>query len=112
MRPSGSLIAGGNLIKKVLFPAEVLPIVSVLANMVHFLLALPILAGFLVYYAYCGSSADGSLPSRAWRCTWPSSIWLPLVVLVQLCSPRGWRWLLSALTVHFRDIARHPRRTC
>src|SRR5579872_1687863 len=26
---SGSLIAGGNLIKKVLFPAEVLPIVSV-----------------------------------------------------------------------------------
>ena len=39
---SGSLIAGGNLIKKVLFPAEVLPIVSVLANMVHFFLALPI----------------------------------------------------------------------
>ena len=40
---AGSLVAGGNLIKKVLFPAEVLPIVSVLANMVHFLLALPIL---------------------------------------------------------------------
>ena len=40
---AGSLIAGGNLIKKVLFPAEVLPIVSVLANMVHFFLGLPIL---------------------------------------------------------------------
>src|SRR6187399_2762289 len=39
---SGSLIAGGNLIKKVLFPAEILPLVSVLANMVHFLLPLPI----------------------------------------------------------------------
>ena len=38
------LIAGGNLIKKVLFPAEVLPIVTVLANMVHFFLGLPILA--------------------------------------------------------------------
>jgi ABC-type polysaccharide/polyol phosphate export permease len=36
LEASGSLIAGGNLIKKVLFPAEVLPIVSVLANMVHF----------------------------------------------------------------------------
>src|SRR5215831_3690386 len=35
------LIAGGNLIKKVLFPAEVLPIVTVLANGVHFLLGLP-----------------------------------------------------------------------
>ena len=44
---SGSLIAGGNLIKKVLFPAEVLPIVSVLANMVHFFLGLLILAGFI-----------------------------------------------------------------
>ena len=42
---SGSLISGGNLIKKVLFPAEVLPIVSVLANMVHFALGLSILAG-------------------------------------------------------------------
>ena len=38
------LISGGNLIKKVLFPAEVLPIVTVLANMVHFFLGLPILA--------------------------------------------------------------------
>jgi lipopolysaccharide transport system permease protein len=35
---TSSLISGGNLIKKVLFPAEVLPIVSVLANMVHFAL--------------------------------------------------------------------------
>src|SRR5918996_4346730 len=32
----GVLISGGNLIKKVLFPAEILPIVTVLANMVHF----------------------------------------------------------------------------
>ena len=47
---AGVLISGGNLIKKVLFPAEVLPIVTVLANMVHFLFGLPILAGFLVYY--------------------------------------------------------------
>src|SRR5688572_5668732 len=30
---TNSLVAGGNLIKKVLFPAEVLPIVSVLTNM-------------------------------------------------------------------------------
>ena len=44
LEASGSLIAGGNLIKKVLFPAEVLPIVSVLANMVNFFLGLPILA--------------------------------------------------------------------
>ena len=37
---TNSLIAGGNLIKKVLFPAEILPIVSVLTNMVNFFLGL------------------------------------------------------------------------
>src|SRR5438552_14546017 len=35
MEASGSLVSGGNLIKKVLFPAEILPIVSGLANLVH-----------------------------------------------------------------------------
>ena len=51
LESSNVLIAGGNLIKKVLFPAEILPVVSVLANMVHFFLGLPILAAFLIYYA-------------------------------------------------------------
>ena len=40
---AGVLIAGGNLIKKVLFPAEVLPVVSVLTNFVHFLLGLSLI---------------------------------------------------------------------
>ena len=54
---AGSLIAGGNLIKKVLFPAEVLPLVSVLANMVHFCFGLPILFLFLI--------VSRALPGRA-----------------------------------------------
>src|SRR4026208_883975 len=45
---AGVLISGGNLIKKVLFPAEILPIVTVLSNMVHFFFGLVILAGFLI----------------------------------------------------------------
>src|SRR3954453_9271667 len=47
---AGVLISGGNLIQKELFPAEVLPIVTALANMVHFFFGLPLLAIFLVYY--------------------------------------------------------------
>src|SRR5919107_4784400 len=50
LESAGVLISGGNLIKKVLFPAEILPIVTVLANLVHFLLGLSILAVFLVYF--------------------------------------------------------------
>jgi ABC-type polysaccharide/polyol phosphate export permease len=44
MEGTGSLISGGNLIKKVLFPAEVLPIVSVISNLVHFMFGLVILS--------------------------------------------------------------------
>src|SRR5690349_1046359 len=87
---TSSLINGGNLIKKVLFPAEVLPIVSVLANMVHFLLGLAILAAFMVGFHHYPHAA--ALP------------WFPVVVLVQLIFTLGLALGLSALTVHFRDI--------
>jgi lipopolysaccharide transport system permease protein len=90
LESSNVLIAGGNLIKKVLFPAEVLPIVTVLANMVHFFLGLPILGGFLLYYR---------APLNA-----EELAWLPLVVVVQLLLTVGLALVVSALTVHFRDI--------
>jgi len=87
---TSSLISGGNLIKKVLFPAEVLPIVSVLANMVHFLLGLLVLAAFMVAFRHFPDAA--SLP------------WFPVVVAVQLVFTLGLSFALSALTVHFRDV--------
>ena len=87
---ASSLIAGGNLIKKVLFPAEVLPIVSVLANMVHFLLGLLILGAFMIGFRHSPNVA--ALP------------WFPVVVLIQLIFTLGLALGLSALTVHFRDI--------
>ncbi|HVQ41102.1 MAG TPA: ABC transporter permease [Vicinamibacterales bacterium] len=99
---SGSLVSGGNLIKKVLFPAEVLPIVSVLANMAHFLLALPILAGFLAYYAYADQAAGLAEPRVALHMA--ELIWLPLVVLVQLVLTTGLALALAALTAHYRDV--------
>lgn len=90
MESSGVLISGGNLIKKVLFPAEVLPIVTVLANMIQFFFGLTILAGFLLYYRR---------PLHA-----SELAFFPLVVLIQLILTTGFALLLSALTVHFRDI--------
>jgi ABC-type polysaccharide/polyol phosphate export permease len=87
---TSSLISGGNLIKKVLFPAEVLPIVSVLANMVHFFLGLLILAAFMIGFQHYPDLA--SLP------------WFPVVIAVQLVFTLGLAFALSALTVHFRDV--------
>lgn len=87
---SGVLISGGNLIKKVLFPAEILPIVTVTANMVHFFLALPILVFFLIWFR---------APLTPFELAW-----FPIVVLVQYVFTIGCALILSALTVHFRDI--------
>lgn len=88
LEASGVLIAGGNLIKKVLFPAEVLPVVTVLTNLVQFLFGLPILLLFLLLYGKLG----------------PAALLLPLPLLVQLVFTLGLGLLVSALTVHFRDI--------
>ncbi len=90
LEASNVLITGGNLIRKVLFPAEVLPIVTVLAGLVHFALGLPILAAFLVYYRVPVVMTD--------------LLWFPVVVLIQLLLTLGLALLLSALAVHFRDI--------
>jgi lipopolysaccharide transport system permease protein len=85
---SGVIIGSGNLIKKVLFPAEVLPTVSVLSNLAHFLLGLPILLLFLAW--------KGKL---AW-----TAVFLPLPIAVQLVLSLGLALFLSAITVHFRDL--------
>jgi lipopolysaccharide transport system permease protein len=90
LESTGVLISGGNLIKKVLFPAEVLPIVTVLANMAHFAFGLPILALFLLYFR--APITAGEL------------LWFPVAMVVQLTFTLGCALLLSALTVHFRDI--------
>ena len=90
LESSTVLITSGNLIRKVLFPAEVLPIVTVLAGAVHFCLGLPILAAFLLYYRVPVTPTD--------------LLWFPVVVLVQLTLTLGLALLLSALTVHFRDV--------
>jgi lipopolysaccharide transport system permease protein len=87
---SGVLISGGNLIKKVLFPAEILPIVTVTANMIHFFLALPILVVFLIWFKA--------------PLTVPELLCFPLVVAVQFIFTLACALILSALTVHFRDI--------
>src|SRR4029077_17491437 len=87
---AGVLISGGKLVKKVLFPAEGLPIVTALAHLVHFFFVLSVLALFLVF-------------SHA-PITFGELLWFPVIVLVQLILTTGLGLLIAALTVHFRDI--------
>jgi homopolymeric O-antigen transport system permease protein len=84
-----SILAGSNLVKKVLFPAEILPIVAILSNLIHYLLALPILIFFLLI---------SGIPI-GWHI-----IWFPVVAAVQLIFTLGVVLILAALSVHYRDI--------
>jgi ABC-type polysaccharide/polyol phosphate export permease len=90
LESSNSLIAAGNLLRKVLFPAEVLPIVSVLTGLVHFCLGLPILAAFILYARVPVTPTD--------------LLWVPVIIAIQLVFTLGLALLLSSLTVHFRDL--------
>lgn len=91
---ANSLIEGGNLIKKLIFPAEVLPVVSVLANGVHYLLGLPVY--LIIWLLFKGDSFAAGLTLHF--------LWLPLVILTQLILSLGLGLILAALAVHFRDI--------
>ena len=91
LESSTVLIAGGNLIRKVLFPAEILPLVTVLAGLANFCLGLPILFAFIAYF--------GGQPI-----VWTDLLWLPLIIAIQLTLTTGLALLLSVITVHFRDV--------
>jgi len=88
-----SLSASAGLIRKAVFPIEVLPLVAVIANLVHLLLALPVLAvGFTLGRAY-GFAVSG----------W-TAVAFPLIVALELLLLGGMSLALSALNVHFKDV--------
>ncbi len=91
---SMSLIANSGLIRKAVFPAEILPLVVVLSNLVHLLLALPVILGALVVNRMLGGVGGGAV----------SVLFLPLVLLLQLPLVAGLAVGTSALTVHFKDV--------
>jgi ABC-type polysaccharide/polyol phosphate export permease len=83
-----SIVANSNLVKKVYFPREVLPMSTALAALVNFLLALAVLfAGLLVTHT--------RLSPYIWL--------LPVVIFVQTCFVLGVSFFLSALHVMYRD---------
>lgn len=86
---AGAIVGSGALVKRVLFPAEILPLVSVLSNLVNMLLSLPLLFLFLL--------AFGIRPG-------PWVAFLPLIVALQLLLTVGLALPLAALNVHLRDV--------
>jgi ABC-type polysaccharide/polyol phosphate export permease len=83
------IVGSGPLVKRVLFPAEILPLVSVLSNLANLLLSLPLLLVFLVL--------AGIRPG-------PFLAFLPILLGLQLLLTLGLALPLAALNVHLRDV--------
>ncbi len=88
-----SLTGNSELIRKAVFPVEVLPAVAVAANLVHFLLALPIVGVALVSARLLGFPVSG----------WTAAL-LPLVLTLETVMVAGMAFGLAALSVHFKDV--------
>jgi lipopolysaccharide transport system permease protein len=84
-----SVINQANLVNKIYFPREVLPISSVMAAFVDFLVAAIVFVGMMFYYKV--------LPNKY-------ALYLFLLVPIQLILTFGVIFFLSAVNVHFRDI--------
>jgi lipopolysaccharide transport system permease protein len=88
-RAVSCLVDNGHLIKKVYFPREVLPISVVLANLVHFVIAIPVLLLILVLLGV--------------NLTWKALLFPPLIV-IQLLLIVGLALLISSVNVFYRDM--------
>ena len=88
-----SLLVQAPLIRKAVFPSEILPLVAVLSNLVHFLLALPIVAVAIAVSRLHGHDLGGL-----------SALVLPAVIVLQGVACGGAVMGLAALNAHFKDV--------
>jgi lipopolysaccharide transport system permease protein len=86
---SNSLVMGANMLKKIYFPRLTMPIATVLAGVVDFVLAFMVLLVMMFFY--------GLAPTA-------NVLWLPLFLLLALITSLGVGFWLSAMNVQFRDV--------
>ncbi|MEO1084013.1 MAG: ABC transporter permease [Acidobacteriota bacterium] len=86
---SNSLVGSANLLRKIYFPRLVIPLSSVIAGAVDFILAFGVLLLMMMYY--------GIVPTI-------NVIYLPLLLVLSTTTALGVGLWLSAMNVQFRDV--------
>ncbi|MDT8306103.1 MAG: ABC transporter permease [Anaerolineae bacterium] len=89
MKTSVAITQNATLIKKVYFPRELLPVASLLSELVNFFFGFVVLILFL--YAF------GLELTRY-------ALWIPVILLVQLIFALGLGFILSTLATFYRDV--------
>lgn len=88
-RAPNGILENRVLVKKVVFPVEILPVTHVISGLVTQGFAAAIFLAALL-------AIRGSIPA--------SALWLPLLLVPQLLFTLGLAWFLSATGVYLRDI--------
>lgn len=89
LRGAAVIIDNGNILKKVYFPREILPISLVTSEGVNFLISSIIIIGF-VLFSGVGLSVN--------------VLWFFLILIIQYIVSLGIAFIVSSLTVYFRDL--------
>jgi lipopolysaccharide transport system permease protein len=91
------LVNNSDMIRKIYFPRLTMPIATVLAGLVDFLLAFIVLLGMvLVYHFLPSSNYDAGITLNV--------LWLPMFLLLALVTTLGVTFWLSAMNAQFRDV--------
>lgn len=93
LESTSSISANAGLIKKVMFPAEALPLVVVLSHLVHFALAMPILLAAILAFAALGKFTISATILLA-----------PCLMILQTLFVAGIAMTVSSASVLFRDL--------
>lgn len=83
-----------DLLRKVYFPREVLPLSTVVSNLIHFLLALVVFFAYLLFYIHFFLHGSGPLLT---------TLWLPVLITLQCLLIMGLTYFVSCLNVFFED---------
>lgn len=90
-----SILAQAPLIKKIYFPREILPLATVIANLIHLVI------GFVIFFAvllFVYITHPGVVPFQV------STIYLPVLILISFMMALGTSFIVSALNTFFEDI--------
>lgn len=87
---SSSVLASKEMIKKIYFPREIMPIANVTSSFVNMLLCFIVIFGVLIF--------------MGWGFNFVALIYLPLIMIIEYILCLGIALLTSAFTVYFRDL--------
>lgn len=102
-RMTNTLVENQNLIQKVVFPSEVLPVYLVISSMINMLIGTGIAILGVVWFAYVHPvEFDPKLTHAPGLGV--SFVWIPLMMVMQAIFMLGVGYFLSALNLFVRDV--------